>query len=108
MLQDVPQYSPIYRESFEPTTLQPSIAPNLERTIRTMQLYDSAVQRIKRDLTEGDSSCHTEGDSSDFTLDNRDSAVQPIRRDCTEGDSSKFTLDEQGTLFFNLLAHEDL
>ena len=54
---------------------------------------------IKRDLTEGDSH-RTEGDSSDFTLDNRDSAVQPIRRDCTEGDSSDFILDEQGTLFF--------
>ena len=53
-----------------------------------MQLYDSAVLRIKHDLTEGDSSLitegdsshRTEGDSSDRILDARDSEVQPIRR----------------------------
>ena len=51
------------------------VVPNLEHTIRIMQLHDSAVQRIKRDLTEGGSSHRTEGDSSDFTLDDHDSVV---------------------------------
>ena len=85
--------------------------PDLEHRIRTMQLYDSAIQRIKRDLVEGDtegdssrfegdSSHRTEGDSSDRILNDRDSAVQPIRRGRSKGDTSDFTLDEQGTLFF--------
>ena len=76
------------------------VTPDLEHQIRTIQLYDSAVQRIKRDLVEGDSSHRTEGDSSDRILDDRDSAVQPIRRGRSKGDTSDFTLDEQGTLFF--------
>ena len=43
------------------------VTPDLEHQIRTIQHYDSAVQRIKRDLVEGDSSRLIEGDSSRST-----------------------------------------
>ena len=44
-----------------------------------MQLYDSAVERIMRDISKGDSLDRAEGDSSVVTPDDRDSAVQPSR-----------------------------
>ena len=47
--------------SVRQSSLKKSMAQNLEHTLRTMQLYDSAVQPIRRDCTKGD--------SSDFTLD---------------------------------------
>ena len=65
-----------------------------------MQRYDSAVERISRDNSKGDSLDCTEGDSSVVTPDDRDPVVQPIKCDSSTGDSADFTFDEQGTSFY--------
>ena len=61
--------------------------------------YVSAVERIRRDNSKGDSLDHTEGDSSVVTPNDRDSVVMPISSVRSSGDSVDDTLDEQGTSF---------
>ena len=61
----------------------------LQYLARTMIRYVSAVERIWRDVSKGDSSVGTPAD--------RDSVVMPISSVRSSGDSVDDTLDEQGT-----------